>query len=153
MSNETKRLALEEYKEDVDVKFNNARVEIGFCRDYHYGIIIIKYSNRVIENNTKEQLINLIIHEVAHIKYPNHKKVFKDECKRIAKKLGIIFDDDCYGKIPLNQYNYIYECLHCGNKIGKVRPFKEKKLHGPCYKKLKEEGEICPASKSEYISI
>ncbi len=154
MLQKTQELASNEYSKQVKVAFNNARCEIGTCTPYIMKNIIIKYSNRIIELNQKEDLIYLIIHEVAHIKYPNHKKVFKNECRKIAKNLGIVFNDNGYKrKIPLNQYNYIYRCTNCGYKMGRVRPFKSIMLHTSCYKELKKQGDVYANKNSRYVSI
>ena len=154
MKQKTKELASNEYSKKVEVTFNNARCEIGHCTPYTIKNIIIRYSNRIIELNQKEDLMCLIIHEVAHIKHPNHKKVFKNECKRIAKNLGIVFNEKGYKqKIPLNQFNYVYRCIRCGHKTGRVRPFKCNMSHTPCYEKLKEDKDINANKKSRYVSI
>jgi len=152
MSVETRKLAMEEYNQEVKILFNNTRRKLGDCHKYHKRDSVdgalkdtffdITYSNRYIEKLNKEQLMSLIIHEVSHIKYPNHKQIFKNECNRIAKKLEFVFNDN-YNKLELNQYNYIYECGCCGYKMGRVRPIKKIVYHAACYDKLKEKGEIC----------
>lgn len=96
---------------------------------------IVRLNKRFIELNSKEVVGALIVHELVHLKFPDHGKGFKKEMKRLG-----------YGKHVMNGFSvkmekYRYECVVCGviydnrklsvgvcGKCGKVVERKEKEI-------------------------
>lgn len=69
---------------------------------------IVRLNKRFIELNSKDVVKALIIHELVHLKFPDHGKGFVGEMERLG-----------YGKHIMKGFRvytekYIYLCINCG---------------------------------------
>jgi predicted SprT family Zn-dependent metalloprotease len=118
--------------ENITLSFNGRlKKTLGRCgySTIDNDIFIPKYielSKQLAEKGTKEEIVQVILHECAHAittikdggQKHGHDKVFKMTCKRIGCNLDgtsghTSLEDD------LNSYKYIVTCKKCGQVVAK----------------------------------
>jgi len=84
---------------------------LGQCI-YEYDIPLIELNENFVRLNPKEIVENVLKHEIVHIYFPYHNKLFRKECERRNVPYHIFLQEE----IKLPAQKYIWEC-ECGFKI------------------------------------
>lgn len=110
------QLAIEKIKQycpEYTFKWDNARSRFGYCSWKKKDISL---SKGLILLNTEEQVLNTILHEIAHALTPHqyHNRVWK----KMAISIGCS-GDRCYesSKVISPPKPYKGTCLNCGDEI------------------------------------
>lgn len=67
---------------------------------------IVRLNKRFVELNSKDVIVALIIHELVHLRFPNHGRGFKDEMNRLG------YEKHIGSGVKIEKY--VYECDRCG---------------------------------------
>ena len=112
--------------------FDNAKLRFGVCRTFKQEIALSKYLTQL---NNEEEVIDTILHEIAHGLTPGHKH--NNTWKHVAKEIGCNASR-CYGnEIILLPPKYIGTCADCGHIFKCQRLSLQAKLssrHIACYR-------------------
>ena len=112
---------------DWSFKFTNCKKKFGWC---HYQRKIIGISKPLSLLNNYEDVINVILHEIAHAMVGignNHNKVWRNK----ALEIGCT-GNRCYSNaVLLPPPKFILECMNCGKIIKMYR--KRKYTDTACY--------------------
>ncbi len=69
---------------------------------------IVRLNKRFVELNSGKVVRALIVHELVHLKFPNHEKGF------IAEMILLGFGKHIMGRFRVKMEKYRYECKKCG---------------------------------------
>lgn len=118
-------------------EWDNAKRQFGQCR---FGEKIIRMSRVLTELNSREDVLDTILHEIAHalIGPQHHHDVF---WQMKAKSIGAK-PIRCYGaEIVEPTPKYIGACMSCGKEVKRyklTRRVKHKSFHTSCLRAGKE---------------
>jgi predicted SprT family Zn-dependent metalloprotease len=100
-------LICEEYKYDKPIIVLDDIDSFGYCYRSKKKIVL----NRTLcELNYTEIIKDLLKHEVAHLRYPNHGKDFEAECKRMGIQRHTRFDHPI---IKTSTGIHYFRCNNC----------------------------------------
>ena len=101
---------------DWGFRFNNTRINIGQC---NFSKNVIQFSNHYIPILSKKEIVNIILHEIAHALVGvghNHDAVWQKKAIEIGCDGKRLYD----GEGSIN-YPYTAKCKKCGNVYHKIR--------------------------------
>ena len=132
--NKTEKLAKEliaQYCPEYRFQFDNAKVRFGYCS---WKKKIISLSKHLVLMNDEPQVIDTILHEIAHALTPkqNHNRVWR------AKAIEIGCNGDrCYDSnvVEKPKGKYVYQCPMCKKKFYYHRRNKGETACGECCNK------------------
>lgn len=98
----------------VEIRYSERMLIAG---TYTPGRKLIKIGRRYHEI-FPEEVEDTLMHEMIHIKYPDHDAKFK----AVAKRLGVSLKAHDHPALRA-PYNYLYACPHCGKEYPRRRKY------------------------------
>lgn len=105
------------YKKGWKFQYDNAKLRFGQCDCYNK---IIRLSKYLVELNDKGEVLDTILHEIAHALTPKDADSHGSEWKRMCKKIGANPERYCPESVKIPQARYTAKCT-CGKKFDSYR--------------------------------
>lgn len=118
--------------DDWTFDFDRAKVRFGHCV---YGTQTITLSKHLCKLNSKKEVKDTILHEIAHAlvgKKHNHNRIWQAKLIELGGN-----GHRCYSRddVETPKFNYVLVCPNCGHKHGYYRKPRMNKACGICCRK------------------
>lgn len=111
-------------RESVKLEWSSRfRVAAGYCMETRSAVKRPSYIIRLsilYHNHFREEIKDTLLHEMVHVKEPNHGKGFKREKKRL-ESFGITLLEYIQ-PLPDRKYKWKYICKGCGSDVFRFKP-------------------------------